>query len=118
MAVTRQEVGAPITVVATEALTKNRFVDYAGAHTADGKVAGVALFDTDSGSAATVQYAGIATVTSAGSVSAGNLVKSDANGKAAALTLSAVGDVAKIAGVAMDAGATDGDLIRVLLRAF
>lgn len=115
MAVTRQDVGNHITVVATEALIKNRFVDYAGAHTADGKIIGVALFDTDSGSAATVQHKGIAVVTSAGSVSAGNLVKSDANGKAAALTLSAAADAAKIAGVAMDAGATDGDLIRVIL---
>lgn len=114
MGKSRQDLGN-ITLVATEAITKDRFVDYAGAHTADGKVAGVALFDTASGSPITVQHKGIAVVTSAGSVSAGDLVKSDANGKAAALTLSAVGDVPKMAGVAMDAGTTDGDLIRVKL---
>lgn len=115
MGKSRQDLNSMITIVATEALTAKRFVDYAGAHTADGKIVGVAIFDTASGSPATVQHKGIAVVTSAGSVTAGDLVKSDANGKAAALTLSAVGDVPKMAGVAMDTGSIDGDLIRVKL---
>ena len=107
--------GPMLSVVATEALTKNRFVDPLGAHTADKKPLGVAIFDADSGGEATIQGAGIAVVEAGGAITAGNLVSSDADGKAVALTLSAATDAEKIAGVAIDAASADGDIITVKL---
>jgi len=108
-----RNVGPYLTVLATEALTKNRFVDVAGAHTVDKKPLGVAVFDADSGDEATVQATGIAVVEAGGAISAGDLVSSDANGKAVSLTLSAATDAGKIAGVAMSASSADGDIINV-----
>ena len=107
--------GPMVTLVATEAITKNRFVDAAGAHTADKHAVGVALFDTDSGDEITVQAAGIATVVASGAITQGDHVKSDADGKAATLAYSAAADAAKACGVALDAATTDGDVIRVRL---
>ena len=106
--------GDVITMVAGEALTKNRFVDFEGKHTVDLAALGVTLFDADSGETASVQVSGIAVVEAGGSITAGNWVKSDANGKALANTLSAVADVAKICGTALDDG-SDGTYIRVKL---
>jgi hypothetical protein len=116
MAKSRQEIGNPLTIVAAEALTANRFVTWDGKHTANDKIAGVALFETNSGSACSVQYAGIAVVEAAGSITAGSLVASDADGKATSLSLAAVSDVPKIAGVAIDGASAAGEMIRVLLR--
>jgi hypothetical protein len=107
-----------VTIVATEAITEKRFVTYDGKHTVDGKVAGVTNFSVDNAGFIGVQIVGIAVVEASGAISAGALVASDANGKAKSLTLSAVGDVEKIAGRAMEAASADGDFITVLLRPF
>ena len=109
------QLGPKVTLVAGEAITKRRFVDATGKHTLDKAAVGVALFDTDQGDPITVQVAGIAVVESGGAINAGDLVASDANGKAVALTLSAVGDVAKICGIALDAATGAGEFIRVKL---
>lgn len=117
MAKEKQHAGTtPITIVATEAITKDRFVTYNGKHTADVSAAGVALFDADNGASITVQAFGRVPVEASGPISAGDWVKSDANGKAASLTLSAVADIAKICGKAVEAASADGDLILVDLR--
>ena len=106
----------PLTIVATEAITKNRFVTYDGKHTVDISATGVALFDTDSGSPISVQAFGRVPVEAAGAISAGAWVSSDASGKAVSLTLSAVADIAKICGKAVEAANADGDLILVDLK--
>ena len=110
---TRQE-GPIISLTAGEDLTAKRFVDFEGKHTVDKKAVGVVIYDTDSGDEATVQCAGIAVVEAGGTITAGDLVSSDADGKAVSLTLSAVSDVAKICGIALD-DASNGDYINVKL---
>lgn len=107
--------GPIITIAAGEAITKNRFVDFAGKHTVDLMAVGVALFDTDSGDPISVLGSGVAVVESGGAVTAGNLVSSDANGKAVALTLSTAADAGKICGVAIDTASGAGEFIRVRL---
>lgn len=108
--------GPIVTITAGEALTKNRFVDFEGKHTADKKAIGVTLFDVDSGDDASIQASGICAVEAGGAITAGSLVSSDADGKAVALTLSALADVEKICGIALDAASADGDYINVALR--
>lgn len=112
------QLGPICTVGATEALTKRRFVDATGKHTADVPAIGVTLFDTDSGDNATVQTEGIAVVEAAGAITAGthHFVSQDANGKAVALAISAAADVVKICGTPLTSATTDGDLILVKLR--
>lgn len=102
-------------ITATEAITGKRFVAYDGTHTVDLSCAGVAEFDTDSGDEISVLVLGRVPVQAGGSISAGAFVSSDANGKAVSLTLSAVADVAKICGKAVEA-ASDGDIILVDLK--
>ncbi len=104
-----------ITIVATEAITAKRFVTVDGKHTADSPCAGVALFDTDSGDNISVGCGPIEAVEASGVISAGGAVSMDADGKATALTISAVADVSKLCGRALDAAAADGDIIRVRL---
>ena len=104
--------GPLITIEAGEALTKKRFVDFEGKHTADKKAIGVTLFDTDSGDPATLQASGIVVVEAGGTITAGDLVSSDSDGKAVSLTLSAVADVAKICGVALDS-VSSGEFLNV-----
>jgi len=110
------QLGPKVTLVAGAAITAKRFVAYNGQHAANQPAIGVALFDTDNGDPITLQTAGIAVVESGGAITAGNLVASDANGKAVALTLSAVGDVSKICGVALDSASAAGEYIRVSLK--
>lgn len=112
----RQDIGALVTIVATEAISKQRFVTATGAHTADKRAAGVSLFAADSGSEITVQCNGVAVVEAAEGITAGDLVNSDANGKAESLTLSAAADAEKICGVALDTASDAGDYIRVILK--
>ncbi len=107
--------GPKVTLTAAAAITKRRFVSAAGQHEANKNAVGVALFDTDSGDPVTLQASGIAVVEAGGAITAGDLVASDANGKAVSLTLSAVGDVAKICGVAIDGATAAGEFIRVKL---
>jgi hypothetical protein len=109
-----REYGPVVTLEAGEALTANRFVDFAGKHTVDKRAIGVCLFATDSGDQASIQCTGIAVVEAGGSITAGNLVSSDADGKAVALTISAVADVPKQCGVALD-DASSGEFLRVKL---
>lgn len=117
MAKEKQYAGTvPLTIVAAEAITKNRFVTYDGKHTVDISCAGVALFDAGSGETISVQAFGRVPVEAAGAISPGDFVSSDANGKATSLTLSAVGDVAKICGKAVEEAVNDGDLILVDLK--
>lgn len=106
----------PLTIVATEAITKKRFVTFDGKHTVDVSAAGVAKFDQDSGKAVTVDAFGIVPVEASGAISAGAFVSSDASGKATSLTVSAVADVVKICGKALEAAAADGDIILVQLK--
>lgn len=103
------------TIEAGEALTKHRFVDFEGKHTVDVKCSGVSLFDVSSGDQATIQMSGIAVVESGGTITAGNHVSSDANGKAVALTIDNVDDIPKNNGVALDAATAAGEFIRVRL---
>jgi hypothetical protein len=120
---TRQE-GNLITITASEAITKNRFVTPDGYHTVDKKAAGVALFDAASGDPVTVQAAGVAVVEAAGAITVGThvYVSMDADGKAAALAIptdSAANIAAflpKICGIPMDSATQAGDMIRVLIR--
>lgn len=106
----------PMTIVATEAITAKRFVTYDGKHTVDIACSGVARFDQDSGKPVTVDTVGRVPVEASEAISAGAWVSSDADGKAAALTLSAVADVAKICGRAIEAASADGDIILVELK--
>lgn len=106
---------APLTIIATEAITKQRFVTWDGKHTVDIAAAGVAYFSADSGDPITVHTLGRVAVEAGGSISAGAFVSSDANGKAVSLPLSAVADVAKICGRALE-DASDGDIILVELK--
>jgi len=103
------------TIEAGEALTKRRFVDFEGKHTVDVKCVGVSLFDTDSGDQASILMNGIAVVEAGGTITAGNHVSSDANGKAVALTIDNVNDIPKNNGVALDAATAAGEFIRVKL---
>ena len=109
------QLGPKVTLTATAAITKRRFVSASGAHEANKNAVGVALFDTDNGDPITLQAAGIAVVESGGAITAGDLLTSDTNGRAVSLTLSAVADVAKICGVAIDGATAAGEFIRVKL---
>lgn len=106
-------------ITASEALTKYRFVDATGAHTADKKAIGVTKFDVDSGDVIPFQNeadnGGIVVVEAGGAITAGThtFVSSDASGRAVALTLSAVSDVAKICGQPIDSATAAGEFIRV-----
>lgn len=101
-------------ITAGEALTKERFVDFEGKHTVDLKCIGVTLFDADSAAQASILMNGIANVEAGGTITAGNHVSSDADGKAVALTIDNVNDIPKNNGVAMDS-AVDGGFLRVKL---
>jgi hypothetical protein len=109
------QLGPKGTIVAGEALTKNRFVDCLGTTVVDLKCAGVTLFDVASGETATIQMSGIAVVESGGAITAGNHVSADADGKAVALTIDNVDDIPKNNGVALDTAAGAGEFIRVRL---
>lgn len=97
------------TIVATEAITANRFVTTQGAHTAGKAAVGVALHDTDSGDAISVGCGPIEVVEGGGVVAADGPIKSDADGKAVATGGSGI-----TVAYAVDA-LTDGGLGRVLL---
>ncbi|WP_027670082.1 capsid cement protein [Rheinheimera baltica] len=99
-----------LTVIATAALTAERFVTGAGVtSTAAGNSLGVTRSDAAVGEAAPVDVIGTAVVVAGGAVAVDGLVEVGADGKA----------VAKTAGVtvgrALTAAAVDGDRIEVLL---
>lgn len=105
------QLGPIVSIAATEAITAKCFVAYNGTHTVDLPAVGVALFATDSGDQISVQCSGIAVVLLGGTVAAGALVKSDANG--AAVSAGTTVDV-KVCGLALDGGDA-GAYIRVFL---
>ena len=106
---TSQE-GPFITITAGEALTKHRFVDYAGKHTVDLPSIGVTKFDVDSGDQASLDAGAVVVVEAGGAITAGDLVKSDASGKA--VSAGTTFDI-KVCGIAISAATADGDFIDV-----
>jgi len=108
------QLGPKCTLTAAEAITANRFVAANGTHTVDIKAVGVALFDTANGDPISLQTEGFPVVEAGGTISAGNIVSMDADGKAVALTYDNVNDFIKACGIAIDA-ATDGTFLRVKL---
>ncbi len=105
----RQE-GPQITIVATEAITKNRFVTVDGKHTAAAHQAGVSLFDTDSGEPIPTFAGAVAAVEAGAAISAGAEVEADSSGRA--VTQSS----GKVCGVAWGAASAAGDIISVSLK--
>lgn len=106
------QVGPIITIKAGEALSARRFVDSGGLHTVDKPAIGVTLFAVDNGDQAQLQATGIAVVEAGGGITAGNLVKSDADGKA--VDAGTTWDV-KVCGVALDTAGGAGEFIQVKL---
>lgn len=111
-----------VSLTATEAITKCRFVAFDGKHTVDKKAIGVSIYDTDSGDPITLQAGGIAVVEAGDAVTAGACVKSDADGKAVALAYptdtaeNLAAAIQKLCGVALDTASDAGDFIRVVLK--
>lgn len=97
------------TVTAAAAITKQRFVDYAGAVANANAVLGVANASYDAGEQAGVSTHGLVLVEAGGAVSAGAQVQSDATGRAITL------DAGVPVGRAVDAATGAGALIRVKL---
>lgn len=100
-----------LTVVATTAITADRFVTPAGAQAgADANTLGVARSAAASGERVPVDVIGTAVVESGAAVAAGATLKSDASGRA--ITWASSG--AKVA-VALEAASAAGQFIEVLL---
>jgi hypothetical protein len=100
-----------MTVVATGAITANRFVTVAGALAgADANTFGVACSTVASGEKFTADVFGTATVEAGAAVSAGATIKSDSTGRA--ITWATSG--AKV-GLALEAASAAGQMIEVLL---
>ena len=101
--------GARITVVATSALVKNRFVTVAGATCGNHvRALGVVDDDFDSGATVGVIYDGIVLIELGATLSAGAEVTSDANGKAIAVSTYPNN------GLLLDGGVS-GDIVRLML---
>ncbi len=100
-----------VSVTAAADLVKHRFIgfdgDYCGANE---KCYGVSEADTASGQQCPLTAYGEALVETAGAISQGAKVASDANGKAVAFS------TGEFNGYAVDAASGSGELIRVLLR--
>lgn len=106
----RQE--GPIgTIEAGEALTAKRFIDAGGLHTVDLPALGVTLYNVDSGDQCQYQMYGEPVVEAGGTITAKDLVKSDANGKA--VSAGTTWDI-KVCGLAVHS-AVDGGFLRVKL---
>lgn len=100
----------PLTVTATGAVTKNRFVSYAGAHaTAAAAALGVSRTGAAIGEDFTADTLGTALVEAGEVIAIGGAVEVGAAGKAAAL------DAGVTVARARTAAAADGDLIEVML---
>ena len=107
----RQE--GPIgTIEAGEALTAKRFIDCAGKHTVDIRPLGVTLFAVDSGDQCQFQMTGIVVVEAGGTITALDLVKADANGKA--VSAGTTWDI-KVCGTAINSAVSGGFLSIKLL---
>lgn len=98
-----------LTALAAAALTKKRFVDYAGAPAAAGVATlGVANADYAQGEQAGVDAQGSILVEAGAAVAVGAVVEADAQGRAITQTTGVA------AGRARDAAAAAGDLIRIV----
>jgi hypothetical protein len=95
-----------ITMKVTEAVARGNLVDVAGGLTT-GRSVGVAIDSIDNAAYGPVQISGTALVIAAGAITAGDLIKSDANGKAVTAT---AGDGDWV-GMALEAATADGQLI-------
>ena len=98
-----------VTIAAAAALTRFRFVDFTGNVASAGeRPLGVATTDFDTGEQASVATHGEILVEAGAAVAVGAEVESDASGRAATKTTGVA------FGVARDAAAAAGDIIRVL----
>lgn len=96
-------------ILAAAALTKFRFVTFAGGVPAAGaRTLGVAETQADAGEQAPVNTHGILLVEAGAAIAVGAEVESDASGRAITRTTGVV------AGVARDAAAAAGDVIRIV----
>ena len=98
-----------LTVKATAAVTKYRFIGYNGQHcAANGAAIGVSYFDAAIGDPITIYGAGnIVPLEAGGSFSAGAMLASDANGKGVAASAVAIASGATSVTSAAANGATD-----------
>lgn len=98
-----------VTIAAAAALTRFRFVDFTGNVASAGERAlGVASTDFDAGEQASVATHGEILVEAGAAIAVGAEVESDASGRAVTKTTGVA------FGVARDAAAAAGDIIRVL----
>ena len=98
-----------VTIAAAAALSRFRFVDYSGNVAGAGeRVLGVPTTDFSSGEQASVTTHGEILVEAGAAIAVGAEVESDANGKA----ITKAAGVAN--GIAWDAAAAAGDLIRIV----
>ena len=98
-----------VTIAATAALTRFRFVDFTGNVASAGeRPLGVATTDFDTGEQASVATHGEILVEAGAAIAVGAEVESDASGRAVTKTTGVA------FGVARDAAAAAGDIIRVL----
>ena len=98
-----------VTILAAAALSRFRLVDFSGNPAAAGERAlGVAVTDFDAGEQAGVATHGELLVEAGAAVAAGAQVESDASGRAVTISTGVA------FGVARDAAAAAGDIIRVL----
>ena len=98
-----------VTIAAAAALTRFRFVDFTGNVASAGERAlGVPSTDFDAGEQASVATHGEILVEAGAAIAAGAEVESDASGRAVTKTTGVA------FGVARDAAAAAGDIIRVL----
>ena len=98
-----------VTIAAAAALTRFRFADYSGNVASAGeRPLGVATTDFDTGEQASVATHGEILVEAGAAIAAGAEVESDASGRAVTKTTGVA------FGVARDAAAAAGDIIRVL----
>ena len=97
-----------VTIAAAAALTRFRFVDFTGNVASAGeRPLGVATTDFDTGEQASVATHGEILVEAGAAIAAGAEVESDASGRAVTKTTGVA------FGVARDAAAAAGDIIRV-----
>jgi len=103
------QIALTLSVLATSALTKLRFVGFTGATPAAGAaVIGVANADYASGEMAGVDSHGALVIESGGAITLGAQVQTDASGRAITL------DAGAAAGRALDAATGAGEFIRIL----
>ncbi|RNM10491.1 capsid cement protein [Dickeya undicola] len=115
MSATQQPV-LTTTIVATAALTAQRFVGADNAPCAAGAIAlGVAEVDGDADTAIPVNVLGIIAVEAGAAIARGHAVQSDASARAIPQVAAAGETPAGVSnGIALDAAIAEGDIIRIL----